>query len=167
MVQKLNLHSVLLVVLAFVGVACGSSPTEPEPFDIETAEFADELEVDPGALTETESGAYYEDRVVGEGNEVVDGATVEAWHFILWLPDGTEIQDSRDFTNPPSPITIGAGQVFAGFEEALVGMLEGGTRLVILPPDLAYGEEGNGPIPPNSAIVFEVVVSEVTPPPAE
>jgi FKBP-type peptidyl-prolyl cis-trans isomerase len=40
-------------------------------------------------------------------------------------------------------------------------MRVGGLRRFVLPPELAYGSSGNGPIPPNATIVFEVEVTNV------
>jgi FKBP-type peptidyl-prolyl cis-trans isomerase len=51
---------------------------------------------------------------------------------------------------------IGARQVIAGFEQGIVGMRVGGRRRITIPPSLAYGSTGSGPIPPNTPIRFDV-----------
>jgi FKBP-type peptidyl-prolyl cis-trans isomerase len=56
---------------------------------------------------------------------------------------------------------VGAGRVIKGWDEGVVGMKEKGSkRLLIIPPDKAYGAAGagNGKIPPNATLVFEVEV---------
>mmetsp|Transcript_21419 Transcript_21419/g.48483 ORF Transcript_21419/g.48483 Transcript_21419/m.48483 type:complete len:93 (+) Transcript_21419:569-847(+) len=63
--------------------------------------------------------------------------------FSLITPDG-----------PPVAFKLGKGSLIPGFEEALLGMKPGGKRVVLIPPKLAYGERGSGPIPPNSPLVF-------------
>jgi FKBP-type peptidyl-prolyl cis-trans isomerase len=52
------------------------------------------------------------------------------------------------------PVTVGAGQVIPGFEQAIAGMQVGGRRMVTIPSDLGYGPTGQGPIPGDATLVF-------------
>ena len=108
---------------------------------------------------ETESGLQYHDLESGSGAEVEEGDTVSV-HYTGWLEDGTKF-DSSFARGEPITLQVGAGQVIPGWEEGLVGMQEGGVRQLVIPPDLAYGEPGRGPIPPNATLIFEVELLEI------
>jgi FKBP-type peptidyl-prolyl cis-trans isomerase FkpA len=94
-----------------------------------------------------------EDLVVGTGEEAQAGDLLSV-HYTLWLEDGTKIQSSVG--GDPFEFTLGQGDVIKGWDQGLVGMKAGGTRKLIIPPDLAYGASGQGDIPPNATLTFEV-----------
>jgi peptidylprolyl isomerase len=55
------------------------------------------------------------------------------------------------------PVTLGQGGVIPGWEQGLVGMKQGGRRLLVIPPDLGYGANGSGTsIKPNETLVFVI-----------
>jgi FKBP-type peptidyl-prolyl cis-trans isomerase len=55
------------------------------------------------------------------------------------------------------PVTLGQGQVIQGWDQGLVGMKQGGRRLLVIPPDLGYGPSGQPPkIKPNETLVFVI-----------
>lgn len=90
----------------------------------------------------------------GSGEAVKSGDTVVV-HYIGSLPDGTEFDNSRK-RGQTFRFTVGSGQVIAGWEEGLVGMKVGGQRILVVPPDKAYGPSGYGPIPGNATLVFSI-----------
>ena len=100
-----------------------------------------------------------EDLVVGEGAEAQTGDTVSV-HYTGWLEDGTKFDSSLD-RGQPLEFTLGQGGVIQGWDQGVVGMRAGGTRRLTIPPNLAYGPAGNGPIPPNATLVFEVQLLEI------
>jgi len=57
--------------------------------------------------------------------------------------------------------TLGQGQVIKGWDEGVEGMKEGGRRLLIIPPDLGYGAQGQGSIPANETLIFVVDLDKV------
>lgn len=100
-----------------------------------------------------------DDIKMGDGAEVKTGDTV-AVHYIGTLQDGTEFDNSKK-RGEPFTFTVGGGQVIKGWEEGLVGMKVGGQRVLIIPPDKAYGEAGVGPIPPDATLVFAIELVEI------
>ena len=103
------------------------------------------------------------DDVAGSGNEAASGRRVTV-HYTGWLYDegtgdhkGRKFDSSRDRGQPFS-FHLGAGRVIRGWEQGIPGMKVGGTRRLVIPPDLAYGPRGagNGVIPPNATLLFEV-----------
>ncbi|HEY4502079.1 MAG TPA: FKBP-type peptidyl-prolyl cis-trans isomerase [Candidatus Paceibacterota bacterium] len=80
------------------------------------------------------------------------------------LADGTIFDSSVGKT--PYSFTLGAGQVIPGWEQGIAGMQVGGKRLLLIPPNLAYGSQDYGPIPGNSTLMFEIDVISITPGPS-
>jgi FKBP-type peptidyl-prolyl cis-trans isomerase len=109
-----------------------------------------------GKVITTKSGLKYEDLKVGTGKEAKSGDTVEV-HYTGTLKNGKKFDSSKDRGQPFS-FKLGAGMVIKGWDEGVAGMKVGGTRKLIIPPDLAYGERGagRGLIPPNAELTFEV-----------
>ncbi len=94
-----------------------------------------------------------EDLVVGSGATVVVGDAVSV-NYTGTLIDGTQFDTS--IGKAPLSFRVGAGALIAGFEQGVVGMRVGGKRRVTIPPSLAYGASGNGSIPPNATLRFEI-----------
>jgi len=116
-------------------------------------------ECEEGVVT-TQSGLKYEDVTCGDGPPAGNGDLVTV-HYTLRLSDGSVFDSSRD--RDPIQVRIGAGQVLPGFEEGLVGMNVGGTRRVVVPPELGYGASGSGEIPPNETLTFELELVDIAP----
>jgi FKBP-type peptidyl-prolyl cis-trans isomerase len=100
-----------------------------------------------------------EDIKIGKGKEVEIGNTVLV-HYAGTLQDGTPFDNSRQ-RGAPFSFNVGAGQVIAGWDEGLIGMKEGGERILVIPPDKAYGDAGIGPIPGGATLVFTIELLEV------
>lgn len=100
-----------------------------------------------------------DDIMIGTGDEVVVGDTVVV-HYIGTLQNGTEFDNSNKRGEPFS-FKVGAGRVIKGWEEGLKGMKVGGKRILVIPPDMAYGTQAIGPIPANSTLVFAIELLEI------
>jgi len=108
------------------------------------------------SLTTNESGLEWTDLVVGTGNPIRFGTTAHL-HYTGWLPDGTKVDSTIDAGELYPVHGVGHAEVIPGWNEGLIGMLEGGRRVMVLPPHLAFGAEGVPPlVPPNSTIVYVV-----------
>ncbi len=156
-----NMRRMLVLPLFLALAACGEDAVvQPDP--LTNDDFAATLNVDLSAMTQTASGLYYQDIQVGAGDEAVAGATVTV-HYEGWLPDGTKFDSSRD-RGQPFEFVLGIGRVIPGWDEGVAGMLVGGTRKLVIPPNLAYGAAGAPPtIPGNATLVFDVELLGVEP----
>ena len=107
----------------------------------------------------TPSGLQYEDTVAGTGATATAGRRVSV-HYTGWLwRDGQAGRqfDSSKGRGDPFSFRLGGGEVIAGWDEGVQGMQVGGTRVLIIPPELGYGAYGaGGVIPPNATLKFEV-----------
>ena len=96
-----------------------------------------------------------EDLLVGDGAEAVAAQEVTV-HYTGWLTDGTKFDSSKDRYQPFS-FVLGEGYVIKGWDQGVQGMKVGGTRLLVIPPELGYGAHGaGGVIPPNATLLFKV-----------
>jgi FKBP-type peptidyl-prolyl cis-trans isomerase len=108
----------------------------------------------------TASGLQYMVETMGTGPKPVATDTVKV-HYRGTLLDGTEF-DSSYARN--EPISFGLNRVIAGWTEGVQLMSVGSKYTFWIAPDLAYGEGGGGPIPPNSTLKFEVELLAIEPP---
>ncbi len=83
------------------------------------------------------------------------GSTVSV-HYKGKLIDGTVFDSSYQRKNPIS-FVLGKGQVIKGWDEGILKIAKGGSAKLVIPSNLAYGENGaGGIIPPNSTLIFDV-----------
>lgn len=146
---------VLIVVIVFL---IFTQKPQKTPFD--TADqfnpFANKGQstvVSPTPIIITQLGGR--DISVGSGSALVKSGDTITVNYIGALADG-KIFDSSYSRNKPFSFTIGAGQVIKGWEQGVIGMKLGGKRQLLIPADLAYGASGQGNIPPNSSLIFEI-----------
>jgi len=101
--------------------------------------------------------------------EVGDGETFPSYGDTLavqyrgtLLRTGVEFDSSygrgRDFC-----FRVGMGKVIKGWDEGLMQMSLGEKAVLMVPASMAYGPQGNGPVPPNADLKFEVTLTKITP----
>ena len=142
----------LLAVTAALAIGCSRAP-EPDTGSGKATTMAENMETTP-------SGLQYVDLKVGTGASPKQGQTAVV-HYTGWLVDGKKFDSSKD-RGQPFTFAVGRGQVIKGWDEGVATMKVGGTRKLVIPPDLAYGARGaGGVIPPNATLTFEVELLEV------
>ena len=101
------------------------------------------------------------DEVVGTGAIPEKGKQVTV-HYTGWLTDGTMFDSSVD-RGQPIVLRHDVGQVIKGWDIGISTMRVGGKRRIIIPSDLGYGDRGaGGAIPPDSTLVFDLELLDVT-----
>jgi FKBP-type peptidyl-prolyl cis-trans isomerase len=131
-----------VVVLAALIAACGSKPPAvpgPEPSSMQSVDLK-----------------------MGAGPEIAAGkiAVVQytGWLYEASAPDNKGKQfDSSRSAGQPFRFPVGTGQVIKGWDKGVLGMKIGGSRRLVIPADMAYGDSGaGGVIPPGATLIFDI-----------
>jgi len=145
---------VALLATTLLSACAGATRTE----DLTTVTFGVEAEVTLAEMTRHERGYYYRDVEVGGGTLADAGRTVQV-AYVVRLADGREVD--RADTDRPLRFRVGDESMVAAFDSGVRGMRVGGTRQLVVPPRLAYGARGAGPVPPNAVLVMMVRLERV------
>jgi FKBP-type peptidyl-prolyl cis-trans isomerase FkpA len=142
--RKSTAAFVCLLIPMVVAAACGGGTDTPT---------APTLPGAPYSQTDVRAGS---------GAEAVAGRTLVV-NYTLWLYDPAQAEGKgRQIESGQIPnLVLGQNRVIAGWERGIPGMRVGGLRRLVIPPELAYGAAGNGPIPPNATLVFDVELVNV------
>jgi FKBP-type peptidyl-prolyl cis-trans isomerase len=141
---------------------CESQPATAQAPSAVSTDLSEAPQV-PATEAAPPCGLVISDVVVGSGAEAADGTTAAVKYVGAFYGTGKEF-DSSWSRGPDEtlPVTVGAGQVIPGFEQAVRGMQVGGRRMVVVPSDLGYGPNGQGPIPGGATLVFIIDLADVT-----
>jgi hypothetical protein len=136
----------LVIAIALSAAACGGG-SESSPSNAPAPPSA------PFSVTDIREGS---------GATATQGRTITV-SYTGWLYDpgkpeskGSQFDSSMNFSFP-----LGVGRVIAGWDQGVVGMKVGGQRRLVIPPNLGYGSQMVGSIPPNSTLVFDVMLLAV------
>jgi peptidylprolyl isomerase len=105
-----------------------------------------------------------QDLIVGKGTQARSGDLVSVQYVGVVFRTGKEFDASWKGSRRGQPFrfNLDAGQVIPGWDQGVAGMRVGGRRKLIIPPDLAYGEQGFPPdIPPNATLIFDIDLEKV------
>lgn len=155
---------VVLLIALYVGGRMAqdraANPPRPEASPAPASQESANEKVEPLRLTGPVKELKKEDTRVGKGKEAKTGQQVFV-HYRGMLTNGTVFDESYK-RGQPFDFVLGQGSVIKGWDLGVVGMKEGGKRRLIIPSDLAYGDEGRPPtIPPKATLVFDVELLKV------
>ncbi len=133
--------------------ASSTLPTAAVPMDTQHTQAASAAPAIPNPLPTTLTAT---DEVIGTGAEAKTGDTVTV-NYVGMLPDGTVFDASANHGTTGFSFPLGAGQVIKGWDQGVVGMKVGGKRRLIIPANLAYGNQAvGGVIPANATLIFDI-----------
>jgi FKBP-type peptidyl-prolyl cis-trans isomerase len=139
----------------------------PAPQVTKATPSAGERDIDTKPKIPKASGAppktlKVEDLIEGKGQAAKSGDKVSVRYVGVLYNNNKEFDSSWKRGKAPFQLTLGQGQVIQGWDRGLVGMKVGGRRRLTIPPDLAYGAQGQPPtIPANSTLVFDVDLTKI------
>jgi peptidylprolyl isomerase len=164
------------LLLAVFAVACGDdeeqaaappepAPAAPAPGTVDSASISKDLSAKP-IVAKPEGAPPAElqktDIVKGKGHAAEPGDTVAVQYVGNSWSTGVQFDASWDRGGKPFEFPLGAGQVIPGWDQGVAGMKPGGRRLLVIPPDLAYGEQSPSPdIGPNETLIFVVDLEKI------
>lgn len=104
---------------------------------------------------------YSRDIVKGKGRKAKAGDNVTVQYVGISYSTGQQFDASWD-SGQPFKFQLGAQMVIPGWDQGVPGMRVGGRRMLVIPPDLAYGANGQGPIGPNETLIFVIDLKKDT-----
>jgi peptidylprolyl isomerase len=108
----------------------------------------------------TSTGLRYKiTKTNASGKQAKRGENVDV-HYTGTLLDGTKFDSSLERGTPIS-FAVGTGRVISGWDEGIMLLKEGEKASLIIPPYLAYGKRGRGPIPPNAILMFDIELVKI------
>ena len=143
-----------LVISDDVAGSQGAIVVASDPLSDSHKDSIDEALVDAFDSTNTLQALVVDDVLIGSGSTADTGDTLVV-HYTGATRDGNKFDSSYD-RGEPFALTLGEGRVIEGWEKGLVGMKEGGKRVIVIPPSMGYGDRQVGPIPADSVLVFVV-----------
>jgi FKBP-type peptidyl-prolyl cis-trans isomerase len=150
----------LAIAIAALGLAAcldvpGNDPVPDNPSDPATETFAPTFNppIVIASMTKTDIGDYYKDLKQGTGAELVASTTV-VFSYQTYLKTGQIVDQVIGGQ-------VDLNTVVRGLQDGMVGMREGGERIIVVPSALAFGPFNKPPIPPNSTLVFDVILTEI------
>lgn len=157
----------LLALTALTVTGCGQQEAATDQQAAANAETSDQENDTATNTMEQITELQIIDVAPGEGDQAAAGNNVIV-HYTGWLYDPSQPEnkgmkfDSSVDRGQPFSFPLGGGRVIKGWDEGVAGMLVGGKRTLIIPPDMGYGSRGaGGVIPPDATLMFDVELLEI------
>ena len=147
--------------------AAGTTTSQAPPTATKVAPSSGERDINSKPKIPKQSGAApkalkVEDLIAGKGPAAKSGDKISVRYVGVLFDNNKEFDSSWKRGKAPFQLTLGQGQVIRGWDQGLVGMKVGGRRRLTIPPDLAYGAQGQPPtIPANATLVFDVDLTKI------
>jgi FKBP-type peptidyl-prolyl cis-trans isomerase len=151
------LNRSLLAAAVVFAAGCNLDVAGPVggPSDPATETFNSSLKIDIATMTKTAAGDYYKDVTVGSGGTLTAALGQQAFlSYVGFIKTGSA------FVQTLNALTALSG-LPAGLADGIIGMREGGERLVVVPSALGYGATPLPGVPPNSTLVFDVILNQL------
>lgn len=159
--QATQLHRLIIKAFLFVGALVGLascktySEEDKQSFDQKIQRY---IAARKWTMERSESGLYT--KRLSEGDTTAEAIQYNSEVTLSYkgrLLNGTTVDQSL----PGKPLTSLLTGLIGGFQEGLLGRKKGAKLLLIIPPQLGYGDQDYGKIPANSVLVFEIEVVDV------
>jgi FKBP-type peptidyl-prolyl cis-trans isomerase len=147
-------RAALVVAALFLAACLGSTDTtipDDNPSDPATETFGANLNINISQMTKTDLGDYYKDLKVGTGAQLV-APSVVVFGYETFLKTGFLVDQQIGLQKD-------LNTVVRGLADGMIGMREGGERVIVVPSALAFGRFAQPPIPANATLVFDVILS--------
>jgi FKBP-type peptidyl-prolyl cis-trans isomerase len=150
-----------------LATVAGASTTQSAPTATKVTPTSGERDIATKPKIPKQSGSppktlKVEDLITGTGPAAKSGDKISVRYVGTLYDTGKEFDSSWKRGKAPFQLTLGQGQVIPGWDQGLVGMKVGGRRRLTIPPDLAYGAQGQPPtIPKNATLVFDVDLTKI------
>jgi FKBP-type peptidyl-prolyl cis-trans isomerase len=142
-----------LFLAACLGTTDNTTIADNNPSDPATETFASNLDINISQMTKTDLGDYYKDLKVGTGAQL-DGPKIVVFGYETFLKTGVLIDQQIGLQRDLSTVV-------RGLQDGMVGMREGGERVIVVPSALAFGPFAKPPIPANATLVFDVILNTI------
>lgn len=145
----------LFLAIPFFVIACKTySEEDKQSFSEQVSVYAKKHGY---KIEQSESGLGIEILEEGKGTEKIQRGSQVELSYTGTLTNGHVF----DRTPKGEPFAASLTGLIGGFQEGLLGLTEGTRVRLVIPPNMGYGSEATGEIPPNSILIFDITVENV------